>query len=156
MAKTLTMRLDEETYDVFVRAARAERRSLANLIETAALKQVQENTFADDAEMAEILARPELVKRLKAGSKAQRAVRLRVSGSLRPGNFRRISPGLARRRGRGWKPSSANTFTQRFAKTPSLVRTSNGSATGSRPPGGTESPIGASSTKFTRRRRLSL
>lgn len=72
MAKTLTMRLDEETYDVFIRAARAERRSLANFIETAALKQVQESTFADDAEMAEILARPELVKRLKAGSRDAR------------------------------------------------------------------------------------
>ena len=72
MAKTLTMRLDEETYDVFIRAARAERRSLANFIETAALKQVQESTFADDAEMAEILARPELVERLKAGSRDAR------------------------------------------------------------------------------------
>ena len=67
MAKTLTMRLDEETYDVFIRAARAERRSLANFIET-----VQESTFADDAEMAEILARPELVERLKAGSRDAR------------------------------------------------------------------------------------
>ena len=72
MPKTLTMRLDEETYDVFIRAARAERRSLANFIETAALKQVQESTFADDAEMAEILARPELVERLKAGSRDAR------------------------------------------------------------------------------------
>ena len=68
MAKTMTLRLDEGAYGIFVRAARAERRSLANLIETAALKHVQDNTFADDAEMVEILARPELVKRLKAGS----------------------------------------------------------------------------------------
>ncbi len=66
--KTLTMRLDDETYRVFVRAARAERRSLANLIETAALRHIEENSFVDDAEMAEILSRPELVKRLKAGS----------------------------------------------------------------------------------------
>lgn len=72
MAKTLTMRLDDETYDIFVRAARAERRSISNLIETAALRQVQESTFADDAEMAEILARPELVTRLKAGSRDAR------------------------------------------------------------------------------------
>jgi len=37
MAKTLTMRLDDETYEAFVRAARAERRSLAKMVETAAL-----------------------------------------------------------------------------------------------------------------------
>ena len=52
MAKTLTMRLDDETYQTFVRAAQAERRSLANLVETAALRGVLESSFADDAEMA--------------------------------------------------------------------------------------------------------
>jgi uncharacterized protein (DUF1778 family) len=69
MAKTLTMRLDDETYQAFARAAKAERRSLANLVETAALRHIQETNFVDDAEMAEILSRPELVKRLKAGSR---------------------------------------------------------------------------------------
>lgn len=72
MPKTLTMRLDDETYRTFVRAARAERRSLANLIETAALQHLQEASFVDDAEMAEILARPGLVKRMKAGSRDAR------------------------------------------------------------------------------------
>ena len=69
VAKTLTMRLDEETYQTFARAARAERRSLANLVETAALQHIQDSLFVDDAEMAEILSRPGLVKRLKAGSR---------------------------------------------------------------------------------------
>ena len=68
MPKTLTMRVDDSTYEAFVRAAKAERRSLANLIETAALRHLEESGFAEDTEMAEILARPELVKRLKAGS----------------------------------------------------------------------------------------
>jgi hypothetical protein len=69
MAKTLTLRLDDVTYETFLRAAEAERRSISNLIETAALRQLRESSFADDAEMAEILSRPELVKRLKAGSR---------------------------------------------------------------------------------------
>jgi uncharacterized protein (DUF1778 family) len=69
MAKSLTMRLDDETYETFVRAAQAERRSLANLVETAALQHIRETHFVDDAEMAEILSRPVLVKRLKAGSR---------------------------------------------------------------------------------------
>ena len=72
MAKTLTMRLDEETYRTFVRAAAAERRSLANLVETAALRGILENSFADDAEMAEIVTRPDLVKRLQSGSRDAR------------------------------------------------------------------------------------
>ncbi|HLW79698.1 MAG TPA: CopG family transcriptional regulator [Terriglobia bacterium] len=68
MAKTLTLRLDEDTYQAFVRAAKAQRRSLANLIETAALLHVRDSNFADDAEMAEISSRPELVQRLKAAA----------------------------------------------------------------------------------------
>jgi hypothetical protein len=68
MSKTLTMHLDDATYETFSRAAAADRRSLANLVETAALQHIQESQFADDAEMAEILARPELVRRLKKGA----------------------------------------------------------------------------------------
>jgi len=72
MPKTLTMRLDDETYQAFARAAKAERRSLANLIANAALQHLLESSFVDDAEMAEIVSRPELVKRLQAGSRDAR------------------------------------------------------------------------------------
>ena len=73
MPKTITMRLDDTTYETFLRAAQAERRSLANLVETAALRHIEQTHFVDDAEMAEISSRPGLVKRLKAGSRdAQR------------------------------------------------------------------------------------
>ncbi len=82
MAKTLTMRLDDETYQSFARAARAERRSLANLVETAALRHLAEASFVDDAEMAEILSRPELVKRLKTGSRDARKRKGRLVTSL--------------------------------------------------------------------------
>ncbi len=64
MPKTLKMRLDDETYTTFARAAKAERRSLANLIETAALRHVEESRFAEDAEMAEILSDPDQIARL--------------------------------------------------------------------------------------------
>jgi hypothetical protein len=66
------MRLDDETYQTFVRAAKAERRSLAKLIENAALQHLLESSFVDDAEMAEMASRPELVKRLQAGSRDAR------------------------------------------------------------------------------------
>jgi hypothetical protein len=76
------MRLDEETYQTFVRAAKSERRSLANLVETAALRHIQENSFAEGSEMAEILSRPSLLKRLKAGSRDARKRRGRFVASL--------------------------------------------------------------------------
>lgn len=75
MAKTITLRLDEDTYRVFADAARADGRSLANLIQRAALLKIQEDQFVDDAEMAEILANATLVERLREGSEDARARR---------------------------------------------------------------------------------
>ena len=72
MSKTITLRLDDDTYRAFVDAARADGRSLANLIQRAALLKIQEDQFCDDAEMAEILANAALVERLQEGSKAAR------------------------------------------------------------------------------------
>ena len=82
MAKTLTMRLDDVTYQTFAQAAKAERRSLANLVETAALRGILESRFVDDAEMAEIVSRPELVARLRAGSRDARKRKGRIVGAL--------------------------------------------------------------------------
>jgi predicted transcriptional regulator len=45
MAKTVTLRLDDEVYDLFVAAAKAENRPLSNLIETAALSRIREQRF---------------------------------------------------------------------------------------------------------------
>jgi uncharacterized protein (DUF1778 family) len=69
MSKTVTLRLKEDVYKIFVEAARAENRSISNLIETAALNNVSAQQFVDDAEMAEILADENLVARLRRGSK---------------------------------------------------------------------------------------
>ena len=69
MAKTVTLRLDDEVYSLFLAAAKAENRPLSNLIETAALSRIQEQQFVDDAEMSEILANENLVKRIQKGSR---------------------------------------------------------------------------------------
>jgi len=69
MSKTVTLRLKEDVYEVFLEAARAENRSISNLIETAALKNVREQQFVDDVEMAEIISDKNLVARIKRGSK---------------------------------------------------------------------------------------
>lgn len=73
MPKTITMRLSDKVYRVFLEAAKAENRSLSNLIETAALARLSEQQFVDDAEMAEILANQELMKRMKKGSQEARS-----------------------------------------------------------------------------------
>jgi hypothetical protein len=72
MPKTLTLRVDDSTYNTFVRAATAERRSIANFIETAALRHIQDSEFVDDTEMAEIMGDRDLLRRLKQGSAAAR------------------------------------------------------------------------------------
>jgi predicted transcriptional regulator len=67
MSKTVTLRVDDATYETFVQAAAAERRSLSNMIETAALQHIRDSEFVDDAEMAEIMGNADLVRRLKRG-----------------------------------------------------------------------------------------
>jgi predicted CopG family antitoxin len=69
MSKTITLRLKEDVYKMFVEAAKAENRSISNLIETAALVKVREQQFVDDVEMAEIISDENLVARIKQGSK---------------------------------------------------------------------------------------
>lgn len=80
MGKTVTLRLDDDAYAELSAAAKAERRPLSNLIETAALSRVREQQFTDDAEMAEILANDSLLKRMKAGSRDARRRRGRFVG----------------------------------------------------------------------------
>ena len=72
MAKTVTLRLDEQSYERLKAAAAADRRSLGNLIQTAALRYLDESSLTDEAETAEILSNQSLVKRLKAGHVAAR------------------------------------------------------------------------------------
>jgi predicted transcriptional regulator len=68
MHKTVTLRLKDDVYKIFAEIAKAENRSLSNLIETAALKNIREQQFVDDIELAEIMSNAELLKRLKEGS----------------------------------------------------------------------------------------
>ena len=69
MAKTITLRVADETYEKLMAAAKVERRSLSNMLETLALKKLEEEIFVDRIEMDEILANSELMKRLRRGSK---------------------------------------------------------------------------------------
>jgi uncharacterized protein (DUF1778 family) len=67
MAKTLTVRMDDATYDLVAEAAASENRSVSNFIETAARDRAVAEIFVPDDEMAEIRSDPDLQKRLKRG-----------------------------------------------------------------------------------------
>ncbi len=75
MPKTLTLRINEETYRSFVKMAKAENRSLANFIETAVKAHILETVFVDDIEMAETMADERLIERLRRGSRDARRKR---------------------------------------------------------------------------------
>ena len=87
MAKTITLRVADETYEKLMAAAKIERRSLSNMIETLALKKLDEEIFVDQIEMDEILANTELLKKLRRGSKQAKSrkgsVAERITGSLK-------------------------------------------------------------------------
>ena len=61
------MRLKDDVYALLAQTAKAENRTIANLIETSALAKVRENQFVDDVELAEIMENHDLLKRIAAG-----------------------------------------------------------------------------------------
>ena len=69
MAKTVTLRLDDETYELIRTAASGERRSISNFIEYATLSYLTEEAFASEEEMTEIVKNQELLKALAQGKK---------------------------------------------------------------------------------------
>ena len=67
MPKTITLRLSDEIYEKFNRAATEDKRSIANLIETLALRKLEEENLADDFEMQEIFSNTRLIEKLEKG-----------------------------------------------------------------------------------------
>lgn len=80
MPKTITLRLKDEIYNKFLIAAESDNRPISNLIETLALKKLQENMFAEAYEMEEISENIELIKKLKRGSEDARKKKGRIVG----------------------------------------------------------------------------
>ena len=80
MTKTVTLRLDDGTYEEFREAAEAENRPISNLIETAALAKIRDEQFVDDVEMAEIRSNERLLESLERGTQDAMAKRGRFIG----------------------------------------------------------------------------
>lgn len=67
MPKTITLRLSDEIYRKFNDVATEDHRSISNLIETLALKKLDEEMLVDDFEMEEIFSNTKLLKKLEKG-----------------------------------------------------------------------------------------
>ena len=65
MAKTITIRLDDETYNLIRNAAAGEMRSISNFIEYATLAYLTEESFVSDEEMEQLLSDEKLLATLK-------------------------------------------------------------------------------------------
>ncbi len=80
MSKTITMRVDDDTYNLIKTAADGERRSISNYIEYATLAFLAEESFISDNEMEEILKNDTLMKSLKQGKKEIEEGKYRIVG----------------------------------------------------------------------------
>ena len=80
MAKTVTLRIDDDTYNLIKLAATGERRSISNFIEYATMAFLAEESFVSDNEMEEILNDENLLKNLVKGNKEIESGKYRVVG----------------------------------------------------------------------------
>lgn len=69
MSKTITIRLSEEEYILFAKAAETVKRPISNLISYLAQQKLKEDIFVDHIEMDEIIGNKNLVETLGKGSR---------------------------------------------------------------------------------------
>jgi hypothetical protein len=77
MAKTITLRVDDNTYNTLKKAADGDRRTISNYIEYAAINYIFTNNIVDDTEMNEILS---FEKDLKKGLDDVKKRRYKIVG----------------------------------------------------------------------------
>jgi uncharacterized protein (DUF1778 family) len=77
MAKTITLRVDDNIYNTLKRAADGDRRTISNFIEYAAINYIFNNNVVDDAEMEEIMV---FEKDIKKGMEDIKKRRYKIIG----------------------------------------------------------------------------
>ena len=63
MTRTITVRIDDSTYDIFKLAADGQKRTISNYLEYATLNYTMNEMIVDDIEMNEILKYEEDIKK---------------------------------------------------------------------------------------------
>ena len=69
MGKTVTIRVDDDTYDLIKKAATGQKRSISNFIEYATMAYLTDDSFVSDEEMDEILGNERLLKSFRGAEK---------------------------------------------------------------------------------------
>ena len=67
MSKTVTIRLDDDKYELFKKFADMDNRAISNFIETATSRYIEQISYLDEFEMAEINANEDLQQSLQSG-----------------------------------------------------------------------------------------
>jgi uncharacterized protein (DUF1778 family) len=80
MQKTITLRIDDDVYEMFKKAAHGSRRTISNFLEYATLSFISQDTFVSEHEMKEILKDNELIESLKQGEKEIKSGRFKIVG----------------------------------------------------------------------------
>jgi uncharacterized protein (DUF1778 family) len=80
MHKTITLRINDDVYQMFKKAAQGSRRTISNFLEYAAISYLSQDTFVSDDEMKEILKDNDLLESLKHGEKDIKSRRYKIVG----------------------------------------------------------------------------
>jgi uncharacterized protein (DUF1778 family) len=80
MHKTITIRINDDVYEMFKKAAHGSRRTISNFLEYATLSFLSQDTYVSDHEMKEILKDNELIENLKQGEKEIKSRRFKIVG----------------------------------------------------------------------------
>ena len=67
MSKTVTIRLDEDKYELFKKFAEMDNRAISNFIETATSRYIEQISYTDEFEMSEINSNEDLQNSLQNG-----------------------------------------------------------------------------------------
>ena len=78
MGKTVTIRIDDETYDLIKKAASGQKRSISNFIEYATMAYLTDDSFASDEEMEEILSNEKLLKSFQSAENDIKSQKYRI------------------------------------------------------------------------------
>ena len=80
MAKTITLRISDDIYNMLKTAANGTRRTISNFLEYAAISFLSQDAFVSDREMDEIMNDKKLLKSLKQGEKDIKEGKFRIVG----------------------------------------------------------------------------
>jgi hypothetical protein len=80
MHKTITLRINDDVYQMFKKAAHGSRRTISNFLEFATLSFLSNDSYVSDDEMKEILKDHNLLEDLKQGEKDIKSRRFKIVG----------------------------------------------------------------------------